>query len=452
MGDSDPNPQHYVYMSPHERETEYAQLKNESKHPGTDVTPEKYFRVIARFGRLEDAIHRAELEEPLKSRGSREPSDDQVSLRFIQNDYVNATNNQMINRANTQERIDKARSDSGVQTIDNSHIMPGDPLTPKSWALVYFAGLLFAFGHFYIRNKNMGGNFLLISDLRFWLWSIAWLPGVFRYPTPIDIRYQLQRARRFVTFIISTCLPLTAAACAGKKVKTEPDERRADAAHTLRLNASTTTWPKYVGVNGAVFHASSVQQTTVNLSFPRGLYAGVWDSVPLGDRGLEPNFGREIDFFGGWNGQIHGFNLNTQALYVGVTPIIRYRGDVLVLSTTVSRDLRLGHNQVLGPYLWLAYNMPTVGDRPRQGNFYHEGIRWHWSQGMWSVGANAELMHDSGAAGFSPGYFARGGASIGRTVNKHLRAEIPLQWSVPLSRLRDGRCPEVQAGLTLSVH
>lgn len=451
MGD-DPNPEHYEYMAPEDRIAEFKSLQAEIVNPRVDA--QEYFKTLMRFIHLEEATRRARLEESdTKFQGAYHgmilaPMADPVAVRNLENEYVNKLQGIL---PRNDELFQKAKEASGI-AMPKSHSAPMDPQLPLSASLLYVAGLLFAFGHYHIRNKKLGGNLLLASDIRFWLWLAVWIPGVFRYPTAVDIKYQILRARRFATFILSTCLPLTAAACAGKRVKIEPDEQRKDTEHTLRLEVSTTTWPKYLGGNGAVFHSSPVQQTSMTLSLSKGFYFGAWDSVPLGGPKLEQNFGYEVDFSGGWNGQLHGFNLSTSMTHVGVTPLLQYRGDVIQFSATVSRDQKIGFNQVLTPYFWVAHVMPTIGNSPRQGNFYHEGLRWNWKRGPWSASMDAELMYDSGAFGFNSGYLLRGGTNISRTVGKHMSIGVPTSWATPLSQLGDGRRSQIQVGVTAVVH
>jgi hypothetical protein len=455
---SDPNPDHYIYMAPEARMAENTSLTVIVSNVGETVTPKQYFETLTRFKRLSEAMQRARIEEnritkmAYKGAVMTEPvASDIVHLGLLENMYVNEAQSKML-RETTQAQLEKARKNSGIEDIAITHTLPPDPFLQKSWILIYFAGLLFAFGHFHIHNQKLGGGILLASDIRFWMWLIVWIPGVFRYPTAIDIKYQFRRAQRFATFILSTCLPLTAGACAGKRIKTEPDGKKStEIAWVIKAEVSTTTWPKYLGGNGAVFHPEPVQQTAINVPLPKGFYTGAWHSIPLGGRELVPNFGHEIDFSGGWNGKISGFNLNADMTYIGVTPLAQYGGDVLQLSTTASRDVKVGSVK-LSPYFWVAYAIPTAGNSPGRGDFYHEGVRWGQSKGLWSVGANAELMHDSGAFGFNTGHFARGGVTVGRPVTKHLRVDIPIQWSVPLSKLNDGRRREAMAGATLSIH
>ena len=174
--------------------------------------------------------------------------------------------------------------------------------------------------------------------------------------------------------------------------------------------------------------------------------------MPLGGPKLTQNFGYEVDFSGGWNGQLRNFSFNADATFVGVTPLLKYGGDVLQLSMTASRDLKVGRGQTITPYFWVAHAMPTTSNSPEQGTFYHEGLRWNWSRGSWSAGANAELMYDSGAFGFESGHLARGGASVGRKFGPRLSLKIPVTWSTLISKVGDGRRSEIQVGASVVIH
>lgn len=452
----DPNPEHYLYMAPADRLTEIDKLSEETKNVGDIVTADRYFEVLARFEHLMDAMRRARLEEREFSVNGvmvNSRSSDDLNLGFIENQYVNIAQKRMAGHTSDEE-IMKSKKKAGIDDIIKGHFAPMDPLTPKAWVFVYFAGMFLTFGRFVISINKMGGAWWMsaLSDWRFPFWLLLWPKGIFFYPRKVDVLLQLRRAYRFAVFVLSSSLSLAAVGCAGKRVKTNPEEQRQDATHTLRLDISTTTWPKYLGGNGTVFHPEPVQQTAITLSLPKGFYLGMWDSMPLKQYDLSPNFGYEIDFSGGWNGQAHSIKLSTDVTHIGITPLARYRGDVLQLTAGASRDLKLKNGQTFSPYFSFVEYLPSAGSSPKGGLFYHEGLRWSWSRGKWSFGSSAELMHDPGAFGFNPGYFARGNASLGRKLNSHLRFEVPLMWSAPLLELGDGRRPEIQTGLTVAVH
>ncbi|MBP9822065.1 MAG: hypothetical protein KBC81_01295 [Candidatus Pacebacteria bacterium] len=452
----DPDPTHYIYMSPVERTTEFNSLNDQLKTTNANaVTPEEYFRTLMRFARLNDAMRRAELEGTKSDKLSTASgpkgysamglSDDRQSLQFLQNEYVNHAYRALTN--SDGGRVEKARKDSGVEPQMYSHAMPFDPFTGRSWAIVYFAGLFLAFGHFHIRNQKLGGNILLASDPRFWLWLSIWMFGLFRYPTAIDVKYQLLRAKRFATFLLSTCLPLTAAACAGKQVKVPGGKQNTP--RTLHVDTSTTTWPDYVGMNGAVFHPATVQHSVATASLGKA-YVGTFLSAPLAQRDLTPNFGNEVDLFGGVNGQTRGISWNIDVNYVGVTPVAKHAGDAFVVSLTAKRNFKIGANSTLTPSMTFQRAMPVNGPTPGAGNFLRGKIGWGLNKSSWSLGADAELAHDSGAFGFNPGYFTRLGANIGRAFNKKLRLDLPIKLDQPLSHFGDGRKTEFRMGLTLS--
>ncbi len=454
-GGGDPEPSHYTYMSPADRTVEYTALSAKAENPGSNVSPEEYFIVLKRFELLSDAMARARLEESTEklrtasgSKGYPRPAqaDDEVGLEFLKRSWVNATQGQL--RNTSMERIDKARTDSGVEAIGRSHRMPIDTFLAKSWAIVYFAGLLLAFVHFQIKNRALGGNILLASDPRFWMWLALWIPGLFRYPTAIDVKQQLLRAKRFATLVISTCLPL-GAACATKRIKT-PEEQRKNEPRTLHINASTTTWSKYIGGNGGEFHPATVQQSSITVSGPKGLSAGVWASVPLKQWDLSPNFGREVDVYAGWNGKLRGFNLGANFNYVGVTPVGKHRGDPLVMSFSAARGFKVASLGTLSPSFTIQHAMPTAGPKPREGTFLRSKIGWSLNKNAWSFGADAEIVHDTGAFGFNPGYFGKIGGNVGRQISKKLRIDAPLQFFAPISHLGDSRKANPRMGLTLS--
>lgn len=317
-----------------------------------------------------------------------------------------------------------------------------------TWALFYTIGLVFAFGRFTIAIEEMGGCWWqsALADWRFPFWMTIWFVGVFKYPTQIDVVMQAKRAYRFAVLVLSSTISVAAAGCAAKRVNTEPETLPDRSATTWQIDTNTTTWPSYIGGNGAVFHPKPVQQTSVTATAKSGFYANVWHSAALGGRSLKPNFGSEIDGSIGWGGKFRTFSLDTTLTWVGVTPLSHYKGDVLQLSSSISRALPHG----FGVSSTVNAVTPTKGTTPRRGMFFREGLNWGKSFGRASVNSGVEVFHDSGTFGFQSGWLSRGSAMIAWRVNKHLKASVPIRWNAPLSTLSDGRRRELQGGLIVS--
>ena len=458
----DPDPTHYTYMSYVDRVHELESLRKEvASAKGGEITPQQYFPNLARFWKLEDAMDRARIEETPMAQAALHgvpaseimAAQDKVAVDRLLNDYTGKRDLRgMWSKGYTDAELDRIKKDSGIDAIGPlTHDVPADPLILSAWIVVMVIGWVLTFGVCCFRTEDAGASIGWAAfDLKFWFSVFVWPYGLSKYETSVGA--QFARVRRYVTAILSSSLALAAAGCAGKRIKTEPDEKQAaPSAWVIKAQASTTTWPSYVGGDGGVFHPEPVQQTSTTISLPKGFYVGVWNSIALGGRELAPNFGDEIDLSGGWNGQLGGFSINTDATHIGVTPLRRYRGDVLQLSTMLSHDLKI-HGKTITPFFWVRRSTPVVGSTPVGGLFLHEGIRTSWQVGRWGGGLSAELMHDSGAFGYSPNYFLKANASIGTNINNHWRVEIPVRLYHPLSNNGDGRKTELQAGFTLSIH
>jgi hypothetical protein len=439
------NPGLYAAMSPAERQAEYEWFMREFDNPRLDLG--SYFETMKRVETLQGAYKRAQMAQNDKTWVPSEDAHRATTLSIFGNQYVH----KVLPHLPQGEPFEQARDAAGYSSQAlRERNAPVDPRAPFAWAMFYFAGLGFTFVHFALRIRALDGIWWMaaLSDWRFPFWLMCFPVGLFKYPRAVDVKLQLVRAYRFAALVLTSCLSFAAAGCAGKRVKTEPD-LPADAAKTWRIDADTVTWPNYLGLDGAVFHPGPVQQSSVTISLPRGFYLGAWNSVPLGDTLASPNFGHETDVSAGWNGSWLGLDWNTDATWIGVTPLAQYRGDVMQFSVRASRGFRI-RGQTLAPFLWVRYATPVQGDTPARGIFFHEGVGWKWQKGRLDGSLNGELMYDSGAFGFQPGFFGKAGASLGFRLSDRWKVEIPIQASVPLVRTTDGRRTERRIGFRIA--
>lgn len=442
----------YPHMSFEDRLEEYQALAKETNKPVYKI--ERYFEMLYRFERLQLATEQARMTLDATTRGSVFPNNtafDAMAVINLQGTYTNA----MLLRFRPSDEFNRIRNSSMYAKMyeDLTGIrrsQPMDPATPRAWLAVYLAIILLQFGHFVIRLDEMGGSWMLaLTDIRFYFWGLV-PGGATKYPTKIDVIAGVKRAYRFAIAILGASLSLAAAGCAGKRVKTDPDEGRPTSAPIAwHANVDTTVWPTYVGADGAVFHNAPVVQSSATASHQSGFYTGVWVSDPLTSTNFSPNFARELDGSVGWAGRLlRGFAGSVDFTWVGVTPIAKYAGDVLQLTAGVSHDVKLrGHS--VTPYFNWRHATPSRGDSPGSGTFTMTGVKTGWKLGRLDGGVRAEVMTDSGAFGFARRTLLNGGGSIGIGIGKGLRAEAPLRWYIPVTGPPDGRKPEFQLGARL---
>src|SRR3989344_4150775 len=285
-----------------------------------------YFETLKRFDRLTEATKRARAEGTLGynmgAHGEPLPDSDIPTLQFLSNEYTN----KMLGHLPRNEEFTRAQEAAGYKPDWTKGRVPMDPLAPQAWTILYFLGLIFTFGHFLIRSSELGGSWEhSMLDWRFHAWLTVWPVGIFRYPTEVDVKLQIIRAYRLVqrtaVLLVSSSISLVAAGCGPKRVKTGLDDLPVDSTKSWRIDVNTITWPSYVGSNGAVFHSAPVQQGSTTVYHVSGFYLGTWHSVPLGKFNLSPNYAREIDLSGGWNGSRAGLNIGLDMTWVGVTPL-----------------------------------------------------------------------------------------------------------------------------------
>lgn len=451
LGDG-PAPADYPRMTFEERAAEYRALEAEVKSTGT-VTPERYFQTLARMEKLDEALYRARQEErTLDPRIARSSIAETSRLRFLKDEWVNRRDGEWRKEWTlTDEQVSAARSAAGLDVIRRRPALPMDPFVPMAWFIVYMAGVVLTFGRFCIETEELGGSWLVaLTDWRFPAWLMIWFVGIFKYPTEIHVVDQVKRAyarvHRFAAFALTSALSVAGGGCAAKRINTELETRPSNPATTWKVNVNTVTLPKYVGADGAVFHSEPVQQTSVTAAASNGAYVGLWHSAPLTPTDAAPNYAREVDGSVGWNGKAGKLDVGADLTWIGVTPLGKFRGDVVQLSGSVGKALPKG----FGLSSAVQIVSPTRGVAPRRGVFFREGVNWAGALKRLSLSASGEVFHDSGAFGFDSGWLARGEISAAMAIGKHWNISVPIRWNAPLTAMTDGRRKELQGGLKVS--
>jgi len=191
----------------------------------------------------------------------------------------------------------------------------------------------------------------------------------------------------------------------------------------------------------------------VTVALPCGLYATFFDSEPLAQRDVRPNYGRETDYGLGWTRKLGSYVVDASATYLNVDPLtVLPRGDVLQLSERVTQNFSFNKKNAITPYLWLRQAMPMRGSTPVGGSFIHTGAGFtHAFDKRVSASLAMEAVHDSGAFGYRPGYIGRIIASANWNRNYEVNIQFPqVTFTDPLSHTKDGRGPELTFGLGFS--
>lgn len=333
--------------------------------------------------------------------------------------------------------------------------VPGFEVVFWSWCWFQIGAACFFPVHFAIRLREQGLKIFhdVAANPMFWVWSFFWEIGFFRYPMKITLQEQLQRARIWATFVLSSamsCFAGTGKVCNEKKERA-PQHQQYDGLWS-RFAFSTGTMSNYVGLDGGVFFLAPVQQSTATVTLPCGMYAGLFNSEPLGRMGLRPNYGQEIDGTFGWTGKSSGFSFDVNATYTDVFPLIRLpRGDVIQGGERVTRRIPLGKRNAVSPYLWFRQAAPVRGSTPVGGNFIHGGVTTsHAFSDRVSVSVTTEALHDSGAFGYRPGFIARVVEGLNWKRNGGVTWQFPqVTFTDPLSHTADGRRPTLVFGVGL---
>lgn len=432
----------YLPMAPELRTAEFEALKVAVVKPVSQA--QEYFDVLSRINRLSNACHIAEEREKGKTAFAARGM--VLDLNFLEREFVgrlsaNIAESEQFRMASTAYR------DSPMHPL--SRPFHPNPWAGVAWFLFYFGSIPFVMAHYFIRLRAMECRPWLeaLTNWKFPLWVLLWPIGFFRYPRETSVKEQLVRAYRLAVFVLSSVLACFTVAVKQVSAQEKDDSGATSQGKTLHLDFSTITWPKYLGSNGGVFHPAPVQQTSLSFPLPKGFYAAVWNSVPLGDRHASPNFGYELDFSAGWNGKVKWLKLSGDVTYVGVTPLRRIRGDVLQISGRAGHEFALTKRQSVEPFVWVRGVLPVRGSAPRHGVFLHGGLHYHLTATRrLDIDSGAEVVHDTGAFGFQPGYFGRANLNGTLKLGRGWSLKSILQFSTPLTHVSDGRRTQLVLG------
>jgi hypothetical protein len=362
--------------------------------------------------------------------------------------------------------LDKA---SDWKTTYDAYVAAGfDPLrrprVPDSGSdQLLFWWLMFQFGatplvaiHYAIQMRNRGMSVWLeiCCNPAFPFWLFFWEIGLFRYPMKTSPLAQLRRAQRFATVVLSStlsCFAGTGKVC--EKRERAPQHQRYNRS-LVRWSFSTTTMSNYVGLDGGLFFPGVDQWTTITAKLPHGIYLSFFDAEPITQRGLRPNYGWEMDGIIGWSGEHAGYSFDFNGTYLNAFPLRQIpRGDVVQFSEKVGRKFAVGKRSDITPYVWLRQAIPVRGPTPVGGWFIHGGGTISQKFGNNIVGSvSTEVVHDSGAFGFDPGYIGRAVSNLTWKRGKHISVQLPIVIvNAPLSHTGDGRKPQISFGIGFSV-
>jgi len=330
----------------------------------------------------------------------------------------------------------------------------GNTYLAFSWLLFHFVSMPFIFIHYAIRLRKQKCSVWMevCGNPAFPVWLFLWEIGLFRYPHKVSPLAQLAKARRWATLVLSSalsCFAGTGKVCEQKESAPQHQQYTGAWRH---LSFSSGVFSDYLGLDGAVFHPAPVIQSSITASLPCGFYLNLWDSEPLGRRGIVPNFGRENDYTFGWASHVRGISFDASTTYINVVPLTQLpRGDVLLLTLRTGRALKFGKGFSAEPHVLLRQALPVRGSTPNGGFFVFAGSGLSHKIGKADAAANFEVVHDTGAFGFREGFLGRITTGLIWKKPKGISWQFPaVTFGAPLSHTGDGRRTQVSVGAVFS--
>lgn len=285
-----------------------------------------------------------------------------------------------------------------------------------------------------LRRRDMS---VFVDSWRMPVAVLAWPVGMFVYPTRVDPRKQLQRARQFVRWSLTALLSLAPMGAAGAQQSSKGGSRKGDSAAQVD-NASpaiTLSWAMYsrkLVAPGAVPHDGPVTEAQVTATFSNGLLVDLW--AQTGTDG-KPNAGREIDMTVGWGNKYLQFGLT----YFDLFPQFNDSGgDVIRPYLEFTLPVPVG-DHTLTPFARSEYMYVTRGTDEKSATLSFAGLRHQWQvtdtlalrHGMW-------LVYDDGVFGRQQGGLFRYRAAISwRTPFGFTVRPVDIQASQPFGGIHD---------------
>jgi hypothetical protein len=297
-------------------------------------------------------------------------------------------------------------------------------------------------------KENSGSIFLEVFNWRFILASVFWAYGL-PYYRNMDFCHQMRRCQRVASFFLVSAISCFAGT--NKPMNKKLGEQKKDAAQSWLLASTDTTTSDYVGSNGRVFHKGPVNQSTLTLTAPNGVYVGSFGSIPYSTTTKCEDYGYEQDFSVGWNGTYRHFALNPDVTYINLAPLPRMNGDAVGLSMTVARPIK-AHSDTVTPYFWVNRYLPVMGKAPQSGTFYRLGANHSTQFGKFAANSGIEMLYDTGAFGNNRMWLAKASATISRDFGKHLQLSLPVNFYTPATHVTDGRKTQLTVGFGIAYH
>ena len=405
-----------------------------------------YFQILQKFADLERASEKLEQTQDrftLQSHGVSEEV-----FRSWESEFVNNWQ-----RANLGNDI-AAYSQAHRAELDKYlHMLPTIPNEQwkidrfwKVFQLLLVLPLPLCVALYVCRIKENNGSILLeVFNWRFVLASMVWVYGLLYYRN-MDFKCQMRRCQQVASFFLVSTISCFAGS--NKPVDKKLGEQKKDAAQSWLLTGTDTTISDYVGSNGRVFHKGSVNQSTLTLTAPSGVYVGTFGSVPYSTTKAE-DYGYEQDFSAGWNGAYCHFTFNPDVTYINLAPLSRMNGDAWQLSMMVARPIKTQGNTVT-PYFLLNRYLPVVGKAPKAGTFYRFGVNHSMALSKFAINSGAEVMYDTGAFGNDRMWLAKASATISHGLGNHLQLSVPANFYTPVTHVTDGRKTQWTVGFGIA--
>ena len=208
------------------------------------------------------------------------------------------------------------------------------------------------------------------------------------------------------------------------------------------VTVTTKSKPIYLGSNGAIFYDGEVQQTDAWFQWNNGVYADIWTSASFNQNW---NFGKELDLTLGKVGKLGTFSYSANINYYVIVIT-----DVANVNAELSRDFLRGKVSI-EPYVRGEWYFPVRRGGPRRGIMGVGGLRTsvRMSSAL-SLVARGWLKKDSGCFDFDSALLGQGYVGIPFKLGEKLSITPGMNFSAPLSSVRDGRKREAVWEIVLS--
>jgi len=224
--------------------------------------------------------------------------------------------------------------------------------------------------------------------------------------------------------VVFGCIAVLIAVVTGFPASAPASEARGG---RISFQLNEEIWSRYLGVNGAIFYEDPIFVSDLTVSFPKGFYLDVWNSLAINEIGGSLNWGNETDFTAGYTFQAGGICFDVGVCYFDLKPLFDVpRGDIVRLHGKASKEFRVAENHTLTPWGEIRVYFPMRASHElERGELGYVGLNNCWCLSpKFQISHGPAILIDGGPWGFDPGFMALYNLDFSLNLTDRLKVDL----------------------------